>query len=187
MKRQPQLLFIAFTLGFSWLAMQVVHELGHVAAAWATGGRIAELRLHPLAISYTLLAENPRPGWVAWMGPIAGVALPLLAWITAAWTKIRGWQVARFFAGFCLLANGAYLAAGSFNGLGDAGDLMRHDTPQYFLWLFGLVTIPLGLWLWNGLGRYFGIGQGADSVDRKVFFVVTTLLLAIVVLELTFA
>jgi hypothetical protein len=158
-----------------------------VGAAWATGGRIVELRLHPLAISYTLLAENPRPVWVAWMGPITGVVLPLLAWITADWIKMRGWYVVRFFTGFCLLANGAYLVAGSFNGAGDAGDLMRHGTPQYFLWLFGVVTIPSGLWLWNGLGRHFGIGQGADKVDPKVVFVVATLLLAIVALELTFA
>ena len=32
----------------SWLAMQVVHEFGHVLAAWATGGEVTRVVLQPL-------------------------------------------------------------------------------------------------------------------------------------------
>jgi len=186
MKRQHQLLLIASTLGLSWLAMQAVHEAGHVGAAVASGGRIANVKLHPLALSHTLLLENPRPLYVAWAGPIVGVIAPLLAWLIAEGLKFRGHYVLRFFAGFCLVANGAYLAGGSFYVAGDAGDLLRYGTPMAILWLFGLATIPAGLWLWNGLGPQFGLGENSSDVDRATTYVVTLLLLAIVVLELAF-
>jgi hypothetical protein len=187
MKRQHQLLLVAATLGLSWLAMQVVHELGHVAGAWATGGRIVEVNLHPLSISYTMLAENPHPVFVAWMGPLVGVVLPVLAWWVASRWNLPACYVLRFFAGFCLIANGAYLAAGSIYEMGDAGDLMRHGTPPLIIWLFGMVTLPSGLWLWNGVGKYFGFGKYGECVDRSVAYVVTLILLVIIALELAFA
>ena len=81
MKRQHQVVLIVATLAFSWLAMQAVHELGHVAAAVVSGGRVATVVLHPATISYTQLASNPHPLFVAWMGPIVGVVLPLVAFV----------------------------------------------------------------------------------------------------------
>jgi hypothetical protein len=186
MKRQPHLLLIASTLGLSWLAMQAVHEAGHVAAAIATGGRVADVKLHPLALSHTMLSENPRPLWVAWMGPVVGVFVPVLAWAITERLTLRGAFVVRFFAGFCLVGNGAYLAGGSFYGAGDASDLVRHGAPTPVLWLFGLATIPAGFWLWNGLGPQFRAGEKSSDVDQATTCVVTLLLLAIVVLELSF-
>jgi hypothetical protein len=185
-KRQHQWLLIASTVAFSWLAMQIVHELGHVGAAWASGGKIAEVRLHPAAISYTLLSHNPQPLFVAWMGPLMGVAMPVLAWLIARWRSVRGWYVVQFFAGFCLVANGAYLAAGTYYRIGDANELLHFGTPPALVWLFGSLTFPTGLWLWNGLGQHFGLGPLAEQVDRKVTFVVTLLLGAIVASELAF-
>jgi len=64
-------------------------------------------------------------------------------------------QVARFFAGFCLLANGLYLAGGSIEGVGDAGDLVRYGAARWQRWLFGVPVSALGLWLWHGLSRRF--------------------------------
>jgi hypothetical protein len=49
------------------------------------------------------------------------------------------------------------------------------------LWLFGLITIPLGLWFWYGLGPQFGVGGDAD---RGVGIVVVAMLVATVVLEM---
>jgi hypothetical protein len=187
MKRQHQLLLIGATLGLSWLAMQAVHELGHVGGAALSGGRIAEVVLHPATISYTRLAVNPHPLLVAWMGPLVGVAVPLAAWSLVRWGRIRGWYLAEFFAGFCLVANGAYLAGGALAGVGDAGDLVRHGTPIMLLWLFGLITISIGLWLWNGLGPYFGLGASRGSVDTAAAYVVSALFLATIVLELALA
>jgi hypothetical protein len=148
------MLIIATILG-SWFGMQAVHELGHVAGAAVTGGRVVRVVLHPLAISRTDVAPNPRPLVVVWAGPIVGVLAPLAVWGVWRTLRIPAAFVLRFFAGFCLVANGAYLAGGSLGGIGDCGEMLRHGTPIWTLWLFGAVTIPLGLRLWHGQGRHF--------------------------------
>jgi hypothetical protein len=158
MKRLPQIILIVSTVLGSWLGMQAVHEFGHVLGAWATGGRVARVILHPLTISRTDLAVNPHPLVVAWAGPLVGVLAPLLLWGLAAALRLTGAFVLRFFAGFCLIANGVYVAVGSFRGLGDAGDMLRHGASAWQLWLFGLLTVPIGLWLWHRQGRFFGLG-----------------------------
>lgn len=56
----------------------VVHELGHVLAAWLTGGTVSSIVLHPLRISWTGLSDNPHPQVVAWGGSGLGVGIPLL-------------------------------------------------------------------------------------------------------------
>jgi hypothetical protein len=168
MKRLHQAVLIASTLLGSWLGMQAAHELGHVLGAWLTGARVARVVLHPLTSSRTDLAENPSPLVVVWAGPVVGVLLPLAFWgIAAAW-RIRGAYVLRFFAGFCLVANGAYLAGGSFGRIADCGEMLRHGTPIWALWLFGAATLPLGLWLWHGQGPHFGLGAAQGRVDRAV-------------------
>jgi hypothetical protein len=187
MKRQRQIVLIGSTLAFSWLAMQAVHELGHVAAAVLSGGRVAEVILHPATISYTRLAANPHPLFVAWMGPLIGTTLPLAALAIARYCKLPGWYLWQFFAGFCLVANGAYLAFGSLSEVGDAGDLLRYGTPLWLPWLFGLVTIPLGIWLWNGLGPYFGFGAARGEVNRIAAYAMLGLVVASVGLELLLA
>ena len=63
-----------------------------------------------------------------WAGPILGVALPVAAWLAAALCRLVGAYLLRFFAGFCLVANGAYIAGGSFDRLGDAGVMLRHGS-----------------------------------------------------------
>src|SRR5262245_1903541 len=142
MSRLYQSILIAATLAASWLGMQAVHEFGHVIGAWLSGGKVAAVVLHPATISYTQLAENPSPLLIAWMGPLAGVALPLVALAIVRWAKLPGWYLIQFFAGFCLVANGAYIAFGSLNRIGDAGDMLQHGAPIALLWLFGLITIP---------------------------------------------
>ena len=34
----------------AWYLMMIVHESGHVLAAWASGGRVARVILHPFAL-----------------------------------------------------------------------------------------------------------------------------------------
>jgi hypothetical protein len=187
MKRQHQALLILSTVAFSWLAMQAVHELGHVVGAWASGGRVAEVVLHPATISLTRLADNPHPLFVAWMGPLVGVSLPLAALAFARLCKLPGWYLFQFFAGFCLVANGAYLSFGSFEAIGDAGDMLRLGTPIVLLWLFGAVTIPAGFWLWNGLGPYFGSGTSGGRVDPSATYTMFGLVVLVIAVELVFA
>jgi hypothetical protein len=151
--------------------MQAVHELGHVLGAWLTGGRVASVVLHQLTISRTYLAYNPAPLTVVWAGPIIGVAIPLLLWGAAVASK-RSWAfLPRFFAGFCLLANGLCIAIGSFNGIGDCGEMLRHGSAIWQLWLFGALTAPAGLWLWHRQGPHFGLGQAKAQVSRSATYI----------------
>ena len=90
----------------------------------------------------------------------------------------------RFFAGFCLVANGVYLGVGSFEGVGDAGDLLRYGAPRWQLIAFGLVCVPPGLALWHGLGPHFGLGEAKGRVDRRAAVGILGLLLAVVLVEL---
>jgi hypothetical protein len=186
MKRQHQLVLIASTLAFSWLAMQAVHELGHVLGSLLSGGQVAQVVLHPAKISQTRLAENPHPQFVAWMGPLVGTVLPAAAMLVARIANWRGWYVFQFFAGFCLVANGAYLAFGSMGRIGDAGDLLRYGAAPMLLWMFGLATIPTGVCLWNGLGPHFGLGT-SGRVDPLVSYIMLALTVVLVVLEHVFA
>jgi hypothetical protein len=182
MNRLPQIVLIGSTLLGSWLGMQAVHEFGHVVGAWLTGGRVARVVLNPLTISRTDLAKNPHPLPVVWAGPLLGVGIPLVAWAAAGLLHAPGWYVLRFFAGFCLVANGGYLAAGSIDRVGDCGDLLRYGTPVWLLWLFGAVTVPAGIALWHRLGEHFGLGAAKGSVSAGLAYgtlCVATLLLVL--------
>ncbi|MBW3598459.1 MAG: hypothetical protein KY475_14460 [Planctomycetes bacterium] len=166
--RSLQAVLIVSTLLGSWLGMQAVHELGHVLGAAITGGRVQRVVLHPLTISRTDVAPNPHPLIVVWAGPLLGVLAPLAMWGAAAALRMRGAFVLRFFAGFCLVANGVYIAGGSAAGVGDCGEMLRHGTPIWALWLFGAVAVPAGLWLWHRQGAHFGLGEAKGKVDAQV-------------------
>lgn len=165
LNRQSCLLILSTLLG-SWLGMQAAHESGHVAGAWVTGGSVERVVLHPLSLSRTDLARNPQPLAVVWAGPAVGVLLPLIAWGVAAVARWRGAFVLRFFAGFCLVANGAYLGFGAFGNVGDCGVMLRHGSAPWHLWLFGAVAMPLGLALWHRQGAHFGLPPSDGRVDR---------------------
>lgn len=177
MRQIPQFVLITTMIAASWFLMQAVHESGHVLTGLATGGKIACVVLLPLSISRTDFKENPNPLLACWGGPVLGVLLPLIAWAISAMTHRRCSAWLRFFAGFCLIANGSYLAVGAKDGIGDAGDLIRHGSPAWLLYLFGAVAIPAGLWLWNGLGKEFGIGPQAAPVTWNAAGLSTLVLL----------
>jgi hypothetical protein len=165
--RLLQLNLIVSLALLSWLAMQAVHEFGHVAGAWCTGGIVAKVVLYPTFISRTDLATNPHPLAVVWAGPILGSLLPLVAWGAAVIWRLSAAYLLRFFAGFCLIANGAYIGAGSFYRAGDAGDMLRHGSPIRQLWLFGTAAIIAGLLCWNRLGGHLGFGEAKGHVSRR--------------------
>lgn len=167
MNRAHQALLVASTLIFSWLAMQAVHESGHVLHALFSGGTVTKVLLHPLEISRTDVSPNPHPQFVAWGGPIWGAVLPVIAWGGVQWAKTRRAWLIRCFAGFCLVANGAYLSGGSIFPVGDADVLLREGAPRWALAAFGIVAAGAGLSLWNGLGPYFGLSRSSPEIDRK--------------------
>ena len=184
MSRLYQLVFIFSLLYGCWLAMMGVHELGHLLGGLFTGGSISRVVLHPLSISRTDLSVNPAPALVVWAGPVLGVLLPLLFWLAGHLLRSPVVALLQFFAGFCLIANGAYIAGGSVEGIGDCGVMLQTGTPLWAMWSFGLLTVPAGFWLWHRLGSFQDWWRQPEKITRRyalsTFFSVvllTTLLL----------
>jgi hypothetical protein len=90
-------------------------------------------------------------------------------------------KVARFVAGFCLIANGAYISIGSFDRIGDCGEMLQTGTPLWVMLTFGGVTIPLGLYLWHGLGSLKRFINDPSIVTPRMAYCVSGALLVIVV------
>jgi len=187
-----------------WLGMQSVHELGHVLAALWQDTPIEHVDLHPLRISRTDVAPGGKTRLVVWAGPLLGSLLPVLLWRglvwlermvlfrTAAAQKKTGHSDAeasqshlaaalRFFAGFCLIANGAYIGTGVFDPAGDALDLIHLGESPLLLALFGACCLPAGFWIWHRAGRDLGLGPQARVITTRTA-VCSLLLLGLVVL-----
>jgi hypothetical protein len=163
--------------------MQAVHEFGHVLGAWCTGGKGAKVVLHPLTISRTELTRNPHPLWVVWAGPVVGVLLPLALWGLFDLFRWKGGYVLRFFAGFCLIANGAYIGVGAYDRIGDAGEILRHGCPIWLLLLFGALSVPVGLRLWHRQGPHFGLGPAKGQVSARATYWMLFGLVSILIVE----
>jgi hypothetical protein len=163
--------------------MMAVHEAGHVLGALLTGGTVKVVVLHPLRISCTVLSHNSHPLLVTWAGPVMGVLIPLAAFGVAAALRMPGAYLLRFFAGCCSIANGVYIGVGSIVRIYDADDMLRHGSQTWHLWLFGGVTIPLGLLLWHRLGPYFGLGKARGLVSRGAAIACLVLLVLVAGLE----
>jgi hypothetical protein len=182
-----QMLLILSTAGLSWPLMLATHESGHVLAGWLTGARLDAVHLPLFGISRTDFAANPHPLLTAWGGPLGGCALPLLIFAAARClaTKQRIFLLA-WFAGFCLIANGAYLLGGAImtGGADDGGVILREGGSRWQLATFGVLAMAAGLYLWNGLGSHFGLGPSHGRVDRRIALAVTIALVALVLAEI---
>ncbi|MEM6329140.1 MAG: hypothetical protein AAF790_02710 [Planctomycetota bacterium] len=126
-----------------WLAFMLVHELGHVAGAWATGGRLVCVNVFPGQLSSTLVRPNPRPGVVLWSGLLCGWIAPAAARL-ATRTTGRPRRVLDCWAAFCLLAGGGYLAGGGSERLTDTGQLVAAGWPLPLLVAIGATVASLG-------------------------------------------
>jgi hypothetical protein len=163
-----------------WLWMMIVHEFGHVLGLWTTGGTVARVVLHPLTISRTDAGHNPHPATEIWAGPLVGVLLPAAVAALASAFGVPGAHLLRFFAGFCLIANGCYIGVGVLDPVGDARELLRNGAAVWQFALFGLVTVPAGLYLWYGQAKHFA----RDNVRPRTAIVVLALLVATVTVEM---
>lgn len=147
-----------------WLGMMALHELGHVLHGWLSGGRVERILLPWFGFSRTDLSLNPHPLFVALGGALWGACIPLIGFAIPRKNVVAKW--ARFFAGFCLIANGVYLGAGSFDRAGDAGDLLRWGAPLWVLIVSGALAAGLGLLVWHRLGlRGTTIADQCSSKD----------------------
>ncbi|MHC5113999.1 MAG: hypothetical protein ACYTGP_06175 [Planctomycetota bacterium] len=164
LKTLNRTILLASILPASWLGMMLVHEIGHVLGAWVTGGTVERVVFHPLAISRTDVHPNPSPLVVSWAGAVGGCLIPLLALGVMRLVRAPGRFLLRFFAGFCLVANGLYLGVGLIGDVGDVGDLRRAGAPAWQLLGFAAVTVALGVTLWHRQGVSFGLGKDGREV-----------------------
>ena len=185
MQRFHQFVCVASLSGLSWFAMMAVHEFGHVVGALATGGTVERVVLHPLTISRTDVSPNPNPSIVVWLGPILGCIIPTAVWWFIPQRFAVSRNLAMFFAGFCLLANGAYIAVGSFDRVGDCGVMLQHGSPLWTLLLFGILTIPAGFYLWHRLGSVKQFLADPSLVDPIVAYTLFGALIVMLALEFT--
>jgi hypothetical protein len=178
------------TAGLSWLLMMLLHECGHAWHGWLSGARLDTIHLPLMGFSRTDFAANPHPLFVAWGGPVWGCLFPLAFFFsfhivnTEAGSRFSLKKYAylpRWFAGFCLIANGAYLLGGIFltSGADDGGAILQHGGSVWQLATFGIAALASGLYLWNGLGPDFGLGASQGKVDRKAAVGVTIALLIV--------
>jgi hypothetical protein len=187
MQRFHQYLFIAGLVALCWFAMMAVHELGHVVGAILTGGRVERVVLHPLTISRTDVAPNPNPGIVVWLGPIHGCVVPFVLWLAIPRRMTAASNLAMFFAGFCLIANGVYIAIGSFDRVGDCGEMLRTGSPIWVLLAFGAVTTGMGLFLWHRLGSLNDFLSNPSLITPRQAYLVLCVLLVFIVAGFAFS
>ncbi len=182
MSRLYQCLFVASLLALCWYGMQAVHEMGHIAAALLTGGTVTNVVLHPLSISRTDVAPNPAPAIVVWSGPLCGAVIPLL--LSFLVQRPLLWRnIARLFAGFCLIANGAYVAVGSFDQVGDCREMFRTGTPQWVMVVVGATAVIAGLVTWHRLGSPREFIAHPERVSAVMAMIMLSVLVAVVTLE----
>src|SRR3954453_19383900 len=120
MSRPRTFLLLACAAYPAWLAMELLHELGHVLHALLTGGHVTHISLPLLDFSRTDVSPNPHPQFVPWGRPPTGSPPPLTPRLLPPPTRTRAPPPPRLFAGFCLICNGAYLALGPLMTAGDA-------------------------------------------------------------------
>ena len=160
-------LLIASILWLSWLSMMIVHEGGHALGAVCTGGKVRRVVWHPAVISRTDVQPNPHPLVEVWAGPLFGSIAPLMVALVSTALRLRTEYLVWTFAGFCLLANGAYIGIGAIDPVGDARELLAQGMLRWCLAAFGVVAATAGLWIWHGVSPRFGFGASPPPIIAR--------------------
>jgi len=176
MQRFHQIVFVISLLALSWLAMMAVHELGHIVGAVVTHGTVQRVVLDPTTISRTDVFPNPHPAIVVWLGPILGCLIPPFVCLTVPRRMTAVHNITMFFAGFCLVANGAYIAIGAWDGVGDCGVMLQLGSPFWTLPAFGVITIPAGIYIWHRLGSVYDFLASPSFVEPLAAYILLVVL-----------
>ena len=179
MKKLKPITFLLCLLVLCWLGMQAIHELGHCLAAVISGGTITKIVLDPLSISRVDVSPNPHPMFVVWAGPILGCIIPILVWRLAPEKITLLKDCLGFFAGFCCVANGAYLAFGTFGRIGDCGTMLNLGCNKTIMVSYGIVTLLIGFAFWHQLGSPKQLFENSDWCSAKHVWIVLLLLASV--------
>src|SRR5438045_121699 len=89
---------------------------------------------------------NPHPLIEVSAGLVIGCVIALMVAAVASAARLRIAYLAWAVAGFCLIANGAYIGVGAVRPVGDASELIAHGMPRWALAVFGAATLNPGFW-----------------------------------------
>jgi hypothetical protein len=179
-------LLLISILWIAWLLMMLVHESGHVLGATLTGGTVQRMVWYPTIISRTDVSPNPHPLIEVWAGPIVGAVIPLLGAIASQFFRLSAAYLVFFFAGFCLIANGAYIGLGAICPIGDGKELINHGVPNWTLAVFGFLTVTLGLWIWHRVSPRLGFGPAPVPINVRHVYAAFAIALALTLMSLVF-
>jgi hypothetical protein len=185
-RRFYQIILVGGILWASWLTMMLVHECGHVLGALATGGTVRRVVWHPAVISRTDVRPNPHPMVEVWAGPAFGNILPIAIASMASLTRLRVAYLLWVVAGFCLIANGAYIGIGAIRPIGDAGELVAHGMARWPMATFGLLTVGSGFWIWDRVSPRLGFGAVTTAISAKHAYAVLAVAALMTVIGLAF-
>lgn len=166
-------------LGWNWILMQTIHEGGHLLAAVLTGGTVQAIQLRPLAISGLIIHPNPSPLIVIWAGPILGAWLPAVFSLLIPRSRKHLQRQLAFFAGFSLIANGAYIGLGALDQVGDCRVMLQSGSPQWILFAFGIACVAAGGWFWHQLGSLKTFFSFAEFDRTSVVWTCSAILILI--------
>jgi hypothetical protein len=182
--RPKTIMLIGIWIPFSWLAMQVVHEFGHILAARATGATVEKVVLLPWTLSRTEVSPPAFPQIYHLSGALTGMLLPVILWLFGRLAKLRETFLLRFFAGFCLVANGVYLVAGIFYPMTDSGGYLAAGGSGWIPVAIGIPAVVAGFFLWNGQSKHFGFGPEPKEVSARSVLIAGTALLVLIIAEI---
>jgi hypothetical protein len=183
-ERFHQILLVSSILWLSWLTMMLVHETGHVIGALGTGGRVQRVIWHPAVISRTDVRPNPHPLIEIWAGPMIGSLLPLVAAVMASLLRLRAAYLVWVLAGFCLIANGAYIGVGAFHPICDAEELIAHGMPRWPMAAFGIIALICGLWIWHRISPKLGFGDLPEPIQPRHAYLTACLSVVVTIIGL---
>ncbi|MBI9018538.1 MAG: hypothetical protein JEZ07_14895 [Phycisphaerae bacterium] len=150
-----------------WYVMMAVHELGHVAGSWVTGGQVDRVVFGLLKLSRTDLICNPHPLIVAWSGFAGGVVFPGIIYLLWRVFKIPGLNFIFGLFCFCLIVNGVYMAADAFYKSADGKSIIQHGGNMWQLLVVGIFLTAFGLWLVDNLQRKVEVKKPAAKQDKS--------------------
>jgi len=145
---------------FAYNAITIVHELGHAAAAMATGGEVDRIEVSPVSWSYAHFVSDPEPRATSWGGFLAAATIGPLVFFIVWGVKSRFslWGLMLAMAG--LVGSGVYMLVGAIIGIGDSASLMARGISPGILIIIGIGLICAGLPFLLLLGSLLGVGRG---------------------------
>jgi hypothetical protein len=143
--RSALLLFGSFAFGYN--ASIVLHELGHAAGYWLTGGTVEHIIIHPFSWSRCIGSSvSAYPGFTTWAGVLFGTLMGLLL-VVGSWRWRSPFAVLPIMTGVVsCIHNGLYLVYDCLAHTGgDANILVLYGTPRALVIAVGLLMVGVGV------------------------------------------